>query len=216
MLWFDYDVEYYSQKQYLHYENSGTKHKINQANTLFESKGFLTKIYNGHLCMVWQYLIKKEIILKHHISFETRFFHEDTIFTPICIYYSKNIQYLNVKPYHYIIQESSATHDNKNLKRRLLDYINISKELFNFIENKATDRIVKDWFYNNINEYIIMSFRLSIKNYDKRFYYYLYHKAISKNLIPMKYKGSKKRKLLIFFLNLSKPISYFIINNRPL
>lgn len=71
----------------------------------------------NHRYELWWYMVKRNIIQEHGISFSDYHIVADVVFTMKCLFHSKQISYFDL-PLHYYVQGATSFMRNKNFDKR--------------------------------------------------------------------------------------------------
>jgi len=93
------------------------------------------------------YLFKKELLLINKLQFPVGLLHEDELFMPQALYYSRKLVTFPEIVYVYRINAASITQTPK--EKNFLDKLNIAEQLYTFfLERKVKDEYVNRSIYN--------------------------------------------------------------------
>ena len=84
--------------------------------------------------IVWNKLYRRDLIEKEHLKFIDKYWHEDVIFTTNAIYHCKNFISISQTFCNYFQRKESIVNTTPT-KLHLESYINLFRELINFIHN---------------------------------------------------------------------------------
>ena len=106
------------------------------------------------------YLYKRAFLLSYHLCFEEGIYHEDTLFTPRALYYSKKVKLIKKPVYHVLLRENSITTVFK--PKRCYDLMFIIGSLIEFYK-KEVDDCDKKAFSNEITDSLLFMLSLTVQ-----------------------------------------------------
>ena len=84
----------------------------------------------------WNKLYKAEFIHKYDIRFPAGLIHEDNLFIIYCLSYCSKLAIINDTKYHYVMSESSLTHNPQKARLRKNDSLVICKKIIDYVKEK--------------------------------------------------------------------------------
>ncbi|MGH2097438.1 glycosyltransferase [Aerococcus urinaeequi] len=104
--------------------------------SIYKRDEYISRLDRVH-SPVWLYFYKSEIIFKNNLNFQLDILHEDELFTPIALYYTDRIGYLN-KPYfkrRYRTGSIMTENSKEQGKRHVEGYKVVIEQLRKFEKN---------------------------------------------------------------------------------
>lgn len=128
------------------------------------------QIYNNHNEALHSKIIKRELIEKNKIRFNTTKTSEDNSFNHLCLYYAKNIKSTIEPCYIYLNNDGSSLTRNisdEKMISNLCDYLDNILYVIDNVDNKYDYNIVKHYFDGFI--YVWNTYTLIVKNSGREY-----------------------------------------------
>ena len=87
--------------------------------------------------MAWNKLIRKEILINHHLFFKEGILMEDKLWSLLLVNHISSIQTINKVTYYYRIQNKSIMNDDSQLPKRIHGSVVIQEEMNKYIKNRT-------------------------------------------------------------------------------
>lgn len=149
-------------------------------------------------------IFKKNLIKENEILFPTNTHQgEDLVFCFKCLYFTRNVDYINKNFYHYQLHGRNSVFNLERKKDIILSF----NEIYNFLlKNKNHDKYLSEIFYNLLNIHVIRSmfFLLLNKNIVSKDNFKKYKNIYLCEILKIKYLKIKNYILIYFY--------YMIIN----
>lgn len=130
---------------------------------------------------VQYYIINSSFYKKNKLSFKKGIYHEDSLFTPIALYYAKRVMFFNTSSYIYNVREGSIMTSSNATLKHCIDMISVSDDLLHFIisnvKNHREKRILSKYIGTALGG--VYYYWKQLSNSDK--------KNISKKLLLFKF-----------------------------
>ncbi|WP_302132928.1 glycosyltransferase [uncultured Parabacteroides sp.] len=117
----------------------------------------------------WAYLWNRIYLVKNKLMFSPNLLHEDLLFTPIALYFAKQVKYFNICAYYYrVFRQNSITNVSK--PKRSSDLLKIAICFDKFINSESMNKHMILIFSKLIGTCIVSSVRhaFTIANVEER------------------------------------------------
>jgi len=166
---------------------------------------FIKKAFN-HSGMVWQFIFRKDFLIKNNILFFDGIIMQDIVYTLQCLYKCKRVQYYPICAYNYLIRSNSVTRDMLKKRKRSLDGMKVAA-LLNDTFATSKDNDLRLWINDFMNGIVQFNLRRLVKNNDNTGYELCISELKRYNLLPLPMSFICRQNFLTKILNFS-PILY--------
>lgn len=142
----DLDIMMLEFSNVIHSVKYPNSYRIEHSGVLYKGIDILKQ--RNPQCAVQFYILNRAFLNLHHLKFKVGIYHEDSLFTPIALYYAQKIVFDDIPVYCYLHREGSIMHSYNTMKH-CTSLIVVIKELNRFVSSEVEDG-AKILLYNRI------------------------------------------------------------------
>jgi len=187
---------------------------VNKTTKIISGSEYYFDNYNSSY--IFQYVIKRDILINNNIRFLDRINMQDSEIMPKILFHVNRFKYSYIHAYNYAQHELSFTNTNDTDKRiaYFKSIVTVRDSLQHFYnEIKETNILLSQGVNKKIKsiQEVVFSHLLYFK-YDKRTFDKIISLLKANNLFPVMHCFSKKNNIIRWFLNLSPYNTYLLFN----
>ena len=142
----DLDIMMLEFSNVIHSVKYPNSYRVEHSGVLYKGTDILKQ--RNPQCAVQFYILNRAFLNLHHLKFKVGIYHEDSLFTPMALYYAKKIVFDHIPVYCYLHREGSIMHSYNAIKH-CNSLIEVIKELNRFVNSEVEDN-AKVLLYNRI------------------------------------------------------------------